>query len=103
MSGMSSDAQMMESAAAQIHEVKDNIKHVVSTLQSQIDPVLQSWEGGAADVFKKLMVKFTENVDKINAELATIGENIQETGRDNVQNDEMQSSEMSKIEGLLNL
>ncbi|MFR9728664.1 WXG100 family type VII secretion target [Saccharopolyspora sp. MS10] len=101
MSGMGTDADLMAKAAGQVEEVRGNVENAVNTLQSQIDPVLVSWKGGASDVFRRLMDAFKENADTINRKLGEISENIQSSGQDYMQREEEQAAEISKIEGML--
>ncbi|MEU6128369.1 WXG100 family type VII secretion target [Saccharopolyspora sp. NPDC047091] len=101
MSGMGTDADLMAKASGQVEEVRGNVENAVNTLQTQLEPVLASWKGGASDVFRRLMDAFQENAKVINQKLGEISENIQSSGQAYTQNEEEQAAEISKIEGML--
>lgn len=101
MSGMQTDADLMHKAAGQVDEVRGNVESAVNTLQGQIEPVLAGWQGGASDVFRRLMTQFEQNAKTINQKLGEISENIQTSGQDYTAREEEQAAEMSKIEGML--
>lgn len=101
MSGMSTDADLMDKASGQVEEVRANVENAVNQLQGNIEPVLATWRGGASDVFRKLMDQFQENAKTINQKLGEIAENIKTSGQAYAQNEEEQAAEMSKIEGML--
>ncbi|GAA4860261.1 MULTISPECIES: WXG100 family type VII secretion target [Saccharopolyspora] len=102
MSGFGTDAQLMEQAAGQVEEVKNNVETAVNQLQSNLEPVLAGWKGQASDVFRKLTDQFHENAKVINQRLQEISDNIRSSGQDYVQQQEESAQEISKIEGLLN-
>lgn len=101
MSGFGADADVMARASGQVDEVKSDIEQAVRQLQSNIEPVMGSWQGSAAQVFRRLMDSFQENAKTITTKLDEIGQNIRSSGQTYAQKDEEHQQEMSKIEGLL--
>lgn len=101
MSGMSTDADLMHKASGQVDDVRNNIESAVKQLHGNIEPVMAAWQGGASDVFRRLMGQFQQDADKINQKLGEISESIKGSGQQYAQNEEEQAAEMSKIEGML--
>ncbi len=98
---MGSDVELMAKASGQVEEVRANVEQAVNKLNGNIEPVLAQWQGGASDVFRRLMEQFKDNADTINRKLSEISENIKTSGQAYAQNEEEQAQEMSKIEGML--
>jgi WXG100 family type VII secretion target len=101
MGGYGTDADLMHKASGQVEEVRANVETAVNQLQSNIEPVLASWKGGASDVFRRLMDQFRQNADTINRKLGEISENIKSSGQEYAQQEEEHAQEISKIEGML--
>ncbi len=101
MGGFGTDADLMQKAAGQVEEVRNNVDQSVNKLQSELEPVIASWQGQASTVFRKLMDQFRENADVISTKLQEISENIHTSGQDYAARDEEQMAEISKIEGML--
>lgn len=101
-SGFGADADVMARASSQIDEVKSNIDQAVRQLQGNIEPVLGSWQGQAATVFRRLMDSFEENARTITTKLDEIGQNIRSSGQTYTQKDEEHQQQLSSIESMLN-
>jgi WXG100 family type VII secretion target len=99
--GFGADADLMQRAAGQVEEVRSNVENAVRQLHGDIEPVLASWQGSAAGVFRRLMDAFQENANTINQKLGEISESIKSSGQTYAQQDEEHQQEMSKIEGML--
>jgi WXG100 family type VII secretion target len=99
--GFGTDADLMHKASGQVEEVRGNVENAVHQLQGNMEPLLASWQGGASQVFRRLMDQFKENADTINRKLGEIGESIKSSGQTYAQQEEEHSQEMSKIEGML--
>jgi WXG100 family type VII secretion target len=100
--GFGTDADMMAKASQQVDEVRSNVEQAVRQLQSQVEPVLGSWQGQAASVFRRLMDAFQQNAQTITQRLGEIGENIQSSGKTYSQQDEEHQQQLSGIESMLN-
>jgi WXG100 family type VII secretion target len=99
--GFGTDAELMQKASGQVEEVRGNVENAVHQLQGNMEPLLASWQGGASQVFRRLMDQFKENADTINRKLGEIGESIKSSGQTYTQQEEEHAQEMSKIEGML--
>jgi len=102
MSGFGTDADLMHKASSQVDDVRNNIESAVRQLHGNIEPVMASWQGGASDVFRRLMAQFQQDADKINQKLGEISENIKTSGQQYAEQEATQQDEFSKIEGRLN-
>jgi WXG100 family type VII secretion target len=100
--GFGADADVMARASSQVDEVKSNIEQAVRQLQSNVEPVLGSWQGQAATVFRRLMDAFQENAHTITSKLDEIGQNIRTSGQTYSQKDEEHQQQLSSIESMLN-
>ncbi|MDR7302510.1 WXG100 family type VII secretion target [Haloactinomyces albus] len=101
MSSFGTDADLMQKASGQVEEVRNNVDQAVNKLQSEIEPMIASWEGQAKRTFERLFMDFRENADTITSKLGELGENIGTSGREYTQRDEEQAAELGKIEGAL--
>lgn len=101
MSGFGTDADLMHKASSQVDDVRNNIESAVRQLHGNIEPVMASWQGGASDVFRRLMTQFQQDADKINQKLGEISENIKSSGQQYAQQEEEQAHQFSRIEGML--
>lgn len=101
MSGFGTDADLMQKASGQVEEVRSSVEQAVNQMQSQAEPVLAAWKGRASDTFRNLMDQFQQEAKDITTKLGEIGQNIESSGKNYAQQDEEQSSEMSKIAGKL--
>lgn len=99
--GFSADADVMARASSQVDEVKSNIEQAVRQLQSNIEPVLGSWQGQAASVFRRLMDAFQQNAQTITQKLDEIGQSIHSSGQTYAQKDEEHQQQLSSIESML--
>jgi WXG100 family type VII secretion target len=99
--GFGADAELMARASSQIEEVRSNVQNAVRQLQGNVEPAMSSWQGSAAQVFRRLMDSFQENANTINQKLGEISENIKASGQTYSQQDEQHQQDMSKIEGML--
>ncbi len=99
MGGFGADIDAMHKAKQDISDVRGNIDHAVSTLQSQIEPLRGVWKSDAARVFFQLMDQFKGNADVVSRKLDEIGTAIDASGKNYQAQDEEHKSQMNSLIG----
>lgn len=70
------EAATMETAARHVYEVNEQIQSQLANLLSRLEPLMGSWQGGAATSFHGLKERWHENATKLNQALRGIGDGL---------------------------
>ena len=54
----------MQQAASKVDDVNNEVRSLLSSLQSQVESVQAHWTGQAASTFQALMVRYNEDAQK---------------------------------------
>ena len=68
------DVPVMQVAAGRVLEVNDGIRVELASLLQRLDPLMGSWQGGAASSFHALKERWHQSATTLNQALLAIGE-----------------------------
>lgn len=91
------DAATMQRAAQQVQQVSEEINAELKALQGNLDPVAASWKGSAASAFQQLMVRWSEDANKLTSALQGISEMLDSTNKNYSQVEEANHSQIANI------
>jgi WXG100 family type VII secretion target len=76
------DAELAAMALASTHvvEVNGRVQASLADLLSRLEPLLGTWQGGAATSFHVLKQRWHESATELNAALLSIGERLAQAG-----------------------
>ena len=91
------DAATMQRAAQQVQQVSEEINAELRALQGNLDPVAASWRGSASSAFQQLMVRWSEDANKLTSALQGIAEMLESTNKNYSQVEESNHSQIANI------
>lgn len=91
------DAATMQRAAQQVQQVSEEINAELRSLQGNLDPVAASWRGSASSAFQQLMVRWSEDANKLTSALQGIAEMLESTNKNYSQVEESNHSQIANI------
>jgi WXG100 family type VII secretion target len=71
----------MQQAASKVDDVNNEVRSLLSSLQSQVESVQAHWTGQAASTFQALMMRYNEDAQKLSQALTGISEQIRTSGQ----------------------
>lgn len=95
------DMPTMEVAAGHVFEVNDAIQGQLAGLLQRLDPLMASWQGGAATSFHALKDRWHENATRLNQALRGIGEGLAQSQRTYRSSEEANEQDFAGITGHL--
>jgi WXG100 family type VII secretion target len=90
-------ADTMAKAAQQVQQVSEEISAELRSLQGNLEPVAASWRGSASSAFQQLMVRWSEDANKLTTALQGIAEMLQSTNTNYSQVEEGNRSQIANI------
>lgn len=103
MSQFSTETTTMQSASTHVATVKTEIDSLLASLRSEAESVRGFWKGSAAMSFTDLMARYDASTKKLNQALQGIGEQINASGKDYSQTDDVHRANLSNIASSLNV
>ena len=104
MSGaFTTQTDQMVQAATKVDDVNNEVRALLSSLQSQVEAVQSSWKGQAATTFQSLMMRFNEDTTKLSQALTDISEQIRSSGQGYAAQDQAAHDAVSSAGSSLNL
>ena len=88
-------------ASAHVFEVNERIQGALSSLLSRLEPLMTTWQGGAASSFHALKARWYDDAERLNAALHGIGEALVATHASYAQTDEANQQSFTGIAGSL--
>ncbi len=69
----------MQAASQHVYEVNGLIQGQLSSLLTRLEPLMSTWQGGAASSFHALKIQWHENATKLNSVLHDVGDGLVKT------------------------
>ncbi len=66
----------MQAASQHVNDVNAQIQSQLSNLLARLDPLMSTWQGGAATSFQVLKDRWHQDATQLNAALGAIGEGL---------------------------
>ncbi len=95
------DMPTMEVAAGHVFEVNEAIQAQLASLLQRLDPLMASWQGGAAMSFHALKERWHQNATTLNQALRGIAEGLVQSRRTYQSSEEANQQDFSGIAGHL--
>ncbi len=95
------DVPTMEVAAGHVFEVNEAIQGQLASLLQRLDPLMSSWQGGAAASFHALKDRWHHNATSLNHALRGIGEGLAQAQRTYRSSEEANQQDFTGIAGHL--
>ncbi|GAB2852857.1 WXG100 family type VII secretion target [Lentzea nigeriaca] len=101
MTGTSVTTDDLDRLAKHILEIDEQTQGTLRSVRSAADTVRGSWDGTAAQAFTQLIERFDDDTRRVQEALRSIAEQISESAKTYIQNEEAQTSAVSDIAGRL--
>ncbi len=95
------DVPVMQVAAGRVFEVNEAIRAELASLLQRLDPLMGTWQGGAAMSFHALKDRWHESATTLNQALLAIGEGLARAERTYRSSDEASQQDFAGIAGHL--
>ncbi len=95
------DRPTMQSAAQHVFEVNDGVQAQLASLLQRLDPLMGSWQGGAATSFHALKDRWHQNASALNQALRGIGDGLVQAERTYRSSEETNQQDFTGIAGRL--
>jgi WXG100 family type VII secretion target len=69
----------MQAASQHVYEVNSQIQTQLASLLARLEPLMSTWQGGAATSFQALKIQWHDNATTLNAVLREIGDGLVRT------------------------
>lgn len=101
MSGYGITPEEMAKAAVDVDNVNQQSQDALKSLYSNLEPLQDNWKGQAAQAFQTLIQRYNDDSRKLHDALQAISEQLKESNKAYVLQEEEASSSMSTITSVL--
>jgi WXG100 family type VII secretion target len=96
VAGMRTETAVMAQTAQHVNDVADQLTTMLSTLMTNLDPLLTAWQGAGGSAFQGVRERFNTDMARLNAALRTIAGAVGSSGTHYGASDEQTQAEVTR-------